>query len=207
MAVSAQSILDKVRLQLIDTGASQRWTDAELLDWVSEAQRAIVAAVPSASYKRTTISLVAGTRQSLPADGYKLLDIPRNLTAAGVEGSPCTSVDRAVLDRQYLTWHTANASGSVLHWTYDPNDPLSFFVFPRNDGTGSLEVVYSAHPADVTSVSQDISVRDIFETPITDYVLYRAHSKDSDFAAGLQLAQAYLATFTAFVQAQAGGQK
>jgi hypothetical protein len=207
MAVTAQSIIDKVRVQLIDTGTTQRWTDAELLYWVSDGQRAIVAALPQASYKVTTVSLAAGTRQSLPADGYKLLDVTRNLTSGGVAGAPCTSIERTILDRQYPTWHSANASASVLHWTYDQNDPTAFFVYPRNTGTGSVEVVYSFMPTDITSTSSNISVRDIYQTPLIDYVLYRAHSKDSDFAAGQQLAAGYLQAFTAFLQAQSGGQK
>lgn len=207
MPVTAQSIIDRVRVQLIDTGSTQRWTDTELLYWVSDGQRAIVAALPQAAVKVTTVSLAAGTRQSLPADGYKLIDVTRNLTAAGVAGAPCTSIDRSILDRQYPTWHTANAAAGVLHWTYDPSDPLSFFVYPRNTGAGSVEVVYSFMPADITSASSTISVRDIYQTPLIDYVLYRAHSKDSDFAAGQQLAAAFLQAFTAFLQAQAGGQQ
>lgn len=207
MAVTAQSIIDKVRVQLIDTGVTQRWTDAELLYWVSDGQRAIVAALPQSAYKVVTVSLVSGTRQSLPTDGYKLLDITRNLTSGGVAGRPCMSIDRAILDRQYPTWHSAGSSPSVLHWTYDPNDPLKFFVYPRNDGAGSVEVVYSYMPADITSVSSTISVRDIYQTPLIDYVLYRAHSKDSDFAAGQQLAASFMQAFTTFLQAQAGGQK
>ena len=207
MPVTAQAIIDKVRVQLIDTGTTQRWTDAELLYWVSDGQRAIVAALPQAAYKVTTVSLVAGTRQSLPADGYKLLDIPRNLASDGTAGAPCTSIDRAILDRQYQTWHSAGATSGVLHWTFDPSDPTSFFVYPRNDGTGSVEVLYSYMPSDLVSANATINVRDIYQTPLIDYVLYRAHSKDSDFAAGQQLAGGYLQAFTAFLQAQSGAQK
>lgn len=207
MAVTAQSIIDRVRIQLVDTATTQRWTDAELLYWISDGQRAIVAALPHAAIKTATTPLVAGTRQSLPADGYRLMDIPRNLSGGGTAGAPCTSVDRIILDRQYPTWHTANASATVLHWTYDPNDPTAFFVFPTNTGSGSVEVVYSFNPPDITVGASNISVRDIFQTALIDYTLYRAHSKDSDFAAGQQLAGAFLQAFTVFLQAQGGGQK
>jgi hypothetical protein len=42
-----------------------------------------------------------------------------------------------------------------------------------------------------------------------DYVMFRAHSKDADFAAGRELAQTYLSSFTGMVQvlgAQAASQ-
>lgn len=206
MTIIAQSVIDRCRNQLIDTGSAYRWSDVELLDWISDGQRTIVAAVPQAAYKIVTVALSAGTRQTLPADGYKLLDIPRNLVG-GVPGTPCSSVDRAILDRQYLTWHSGPQVPGVLHWTYDPNDPLTFFVFPANNGAGGVEVVYSFMPTEVSLGTDVLTVRDIYQTPLMDYVLYRAYGKDSDFGAGSALAQNYLGAFTAFIQAQAGGTK
>jgi hypothetical protein len=37
----------------------------------------------------------------------------------------------------------------------------------------------------------------MFETALLDYVLYRANSKDAEYAPGLQLASGYLQTFMA----------
>ena len=207
MSVTAQSILDRVRTQLIDTGSTQRWTDAELLKWLSDGQRTIVAAVPWSCQKVTTVSMVAGTRQTLPSDANTLIEVIRNLSSTGTAGAPCTMIERSILDRQYPTWHTADSSPTVLHYSYDMNDPQAFYVFPRNDGTGSVEVNYSVMPVDITSTSANITVRDIYSTPLVDYVLYRAHQKDSDFAAGQQLAGAYLQAFMAFVQVQTGATK
>ena len=203
----ASSILNRVRIQLIDTGTERRWTDVELLYWLSDGQRAIVAALPHAAYRVSIINLVGGTRQVLPDDAYRLLDIVRNQTNSGVPGAPCTSIDRAILDRQYLDWHTGASQPSALHWTYNPVDPQAFYVFPRNDGTGSLEVVYSYMPSDVLSTTDQINIRPIYQTPLVDYVMFRAHSKDSDFAAGQAVAASYLQAFTAFLQAQTGGQQ
>jgi hypothetical protein len=59
---------------------------------------------------------------------------------------------------------------------------------------------YSAQPTNLTSESQTIPIFDIFQSALVDYILFRACSKDAEYAPGLQLAQGYLATFTASVQ-------
>ena len=80
MTVTAQTIIDRVRTQLIDEDAV-RWTDAELLRWLSDGQRAVVAFSAGASSTTAVKAMVAGTRQSIPADGHMLLTIVRNLSA------------------------------------------------------------------------------------------------------------------------------
>ena len=203
MTVLASSILTRVRTQLIDTGTPPRWADSELLNWLGDGERTIVAALPWAYHKRVPVSLVAGTYQSIPSDGNLLLDIVRNLTAGGVAGPPVVQVDRDVLDRQYGDWHTMTPTVNALHYVYDYTDPDNYYVFPPNTGSGSVEIHYSASPPDFVSTSDAIHVRDIFATPLVDYVLYRAHQKDSDFAAGQALAAQYMQAFSAFLQLKA----
>lgn len=207
MAVVASSIINRARTQLADNGSTARWSDTELLNWLSDGQRAIVAADPVATQSVTGVSLVAGTRQSLPAGAHKLIHIYRNLSVAGVAGKACSYVPLSLLDTQYPTWHSDTAVAGVTHWTYDENDPVAFYVYPRNDGTGRLEVNYSIMPSDLASTSSPIAVRDIYQTALLDYVMFRAHSKDSDYAAGQSLAAGYLQSFTNFVAVQAKAPK
>jgi hypothetical protein len=195
MTVLASSILVRVRTQLVDNGSTLRWADTELLSWLSDGQRSIVAVVPWASPKLVTLSLVAGTRQTIPSDGFKLINVYRNLTAGGTAGLSCLYVPRNLLDTQYPSWHTSTAQSAVTHWTYDENDPAGFYVYPRNDGTGSLEINYSYMPVDLTATTTPLTVRDIYQTALFDYVMFRAHSKDSDYAAGQQLAGSYWQSF------------
>ena len=207
MAVTASSIINRVRTQLSDNGTTQRWSDAELLNWLSDGQRAIVVADATASQTVTTVPLAAGTRQALPSGAHKLIHIYRNLSVSGTPGKACSYVPLSLLDNQYPDWHTDTAVAAVRHWTYDENDPVGFYVYPRNDGTGRLEVNYAIVPTDLASTSSTISVRDIYQTALFDYVMFRAHSKDSDYAAGQSLAAGYLQAFTNFVIAQAKGPK
>jgi hypothetical protein len=52
-------------------------------------------------------------------------------------------------------------------------------------------------PTDLTSESQVIPVFDVFQGPLLDYMLFRACTKDAEYAPGIALGQMYLTTFTA----------
>lgn len=206
MSVLASTILARVRFQLVDNSGTQRWTDAELLQWLSEGQRATVMAVPGASQTVATVPLIAGTKQTLPTGAHILLHIYRNLSSGGVAGQVCREVDRVMMDTQYPTWHTDAASAAALFYVYDRlYDPVAFYVYPKNDGTGSLEVNYSFMPIDVATTATNIGVRDIFQTALVDFILYKAHSKDSDYAAGQGAAAAYFQAFITEIGSQGGG--
>lgn len=206
MAVTAQTIIDRVRTQLIDEDAV-RWTDDELLRWLSDGQRAVVAFSAGASSTTTVKAMVAGTRQSIPADGHMLLTIIRNLSADQVTaGRACRIVSREILDAQDSNWHNATPSATVLNYIFDPQDPTHFYVYPPNTGTGSVEMSYSVKPGEIASLSTTLVVQEIYQTALIDYVMYRAHQKDSDYAAGQQVATGYYQAFLAYMGQGEGSQ-
>lgn len=197
MAVLASAILTRVRTQLIDSGAT-RWPDSELLKWLSDGQRAIVKLVPSASAKRATVPLAAGTLQALPDDAYMLLSVERNnVSDGGTPGRAVRIISRELLDAFDPDWHTATRKKVAQNYAFDPNTPREYFVQPPNDGTGFVDVVYSELPADVDADTDTLTVHDIYQTELVDYVLYRAYEKDADFAAGQAYASTYYQKFTA----------
>jgi len=82
-----------------------------------------------------------------------------------------------------------------LNYLFDQQDQTAFYVYPPNNGKGYLQINYSPIPTDLASENSTISVNDIFQTAILDYILYRANSKDAEYAAGVTLAAGYLQTF------------
>lgn len=199
MAVAASTILTKARTQLIDTGTTMRWTDAELLGYLSDGQRTVVALAPSTASRGYVLPLVAGSRQVLAVNVHTLLSVTRNTNSAGtVPGRTVRPALRDQIDAVNPDWHSMTPTAAVLNYVYDPSD-VAFYVYPPNDGTGHLDVVYAQLPVELATLADTLVVQDIYQTPLLDYVLWRAHAKDSDFAAGLGLAQAYLSAFTAFM--------
>ena len=83
------------------------------------------------------------------------------------------------------------------NFLFDDQDQTAFYVYPPNTGNGYIQINYAAVPANLSSESQTISINDIYQTVLLDYILYRACSKDAEYAPGLQLAAGYLTTFMA----------
>jgi hypothetical protein len=210
MTVLASAIISRVRAQLQDTNAAQyRWSDAELLGWISDAQRAIVAMVADAANSVQPLPLVAGPRQALPSGVYTLLGVTRNLVAVAdttpqqyTSGPAVRLVKREVIDAQNPNWPSYSPNATVKNYLFDPQDKQAFYVVPPNDGTGIIEVNLSQMPADVTDDSQALTVQDIYQTPVTYYTLAWAHLKENDYAGGVQVSAAYTQAFEKFLMSQ-----
>jgi hypothetical protein len=201
--VTAQTIINKAAIQLTDI-ANVRWTRAELLSWLNDGMRQIVTMQPSASSTTVSKLLTAGTRQTIPSDGWLLLQIYRNMgTTGSAAGRAIRIVSREVLDGFDPYWHTGIPKAEVKNFIYDTQDQTAFYVYPPNTGTQYIELNYSAQPTNLTTENQVIPIFDVFQSALVDYILYRACSKDAEYAPGLQLAQAYLTTFTIALQGKA----
>jgi hypothetical protein len=185
---------------------TQRWTDTELLGWLSDGQRALVAMQPSLGFVVAPLKLVPGTQQTLPPGGFLLLDIQRNMGDDGqTPGRVVTVVSRENLDRVDPNWHASLRSDVTLHFIYDPKQPTIFYVYPPSTGANYVEVSAAMTPPDFAALTDTMTVEDLYQTALFDYVMFRAHQKDSDYAAGDTVAQSYLQLFQAFGQGfQAG---
>ena len=195
--VTAGAIIDKAVTQLIDI-SGVRWTRAELLKWLNDGLRQIVLMQPNATNTPGAVQLTAGTRQLLPTGGWMLLGIYRNMGITGTTpGRAVRIISRELLDGFNPSWHTAAASAVTQNYIYDMQDQTAYYVYPPSTGTNYLEINYSMQPTDLTSESQVIPMFDVFQGPLLDYVMFRACTKDAEYAPGITLGQMYLATFTA----------
>jgi hypothetical protein len=193
--ITAQSIIDKASTLLLDT-SNVRWSRAELLGWLNDGQRQIVVMAPSATNKVAVMKLVAGTRQNIPSDGWTLLNVIRYMGTDGTRpGRAVRVTSQQLLDSYNPNWHSSTPSVVPQSYVFDQQDMTAFYVYPPNTGNGYVQLNYSPEPSDLTLESQPIVVRDIFQTALLDYILYRACSKDAEYAPGLQLAAGYLQTF------------
>jgi len=210
MAVTVQSVLDRVQTVIQDT-TGVRWpVVAELVLWVNDAQREIALLKPDASAVNTTITLAVGTKQDIPATGNRLLKVVRNMSAAssGTGKRSVRLVNREVLDGQSPDWHDPSVSGDashtniVKHYIYDETNPRNFYVYPGVAGNAYLEIIFSANP---TTVAQNgsLSIPDIFANAIMNYVLYMCYMKDAEYAGNAQRASSHFQLFTASVTGKA----
>ena len=211
MPISAQSIIRRA-VETMQDNTSVRWPVAELVRYLNDGQREVVLYRPDSMVTNATVALVAGAKQAVPTNGSKLIDVIRN--TGGTKRSVRMTV-RNILDTQSPNWYNLTGVTEVLHYMYDARDPKVFYVYPPAASTGaSVEIVYSAYPTDITepadgalytAVTGNISLPDIYGNVLADYILYRAYTKDSEYAGNAQRAQAHYGAFQAALTTEMAG--
>ena len=206
MALTVKNILDRVQLTLQDT-TNIRWTQAELLNYLNDAQREIALLKPDATSINTNIQLATGTQQSLPSGGNRVLRVLRNMSSAAGDatgGRTIRQVSLESLDAQDPNWHDPTATGLskhttiVKHWVYDEMDPKTFYVYPGVAGNAFVEIVYSVVPGVLdysSSGSSNLGVNDIYGNAVIDYILYKSYVKDAENAGNSQRATGHYNLF------------
>lgn len=215
MTVRASDVLQRARTILQD-GGSVRWPLTELAEWLGDGMRELANRKPSATATRMVLALVLGTRQLLPVGFSNMIRVNRNLTGTAepyVGAATVTPIVREILDAQNPNWHDPARTpfrALARHIIMDPLEPLAFFVYPGNTGTGRIEAILSAIPEDLTPAvgadPLDMDTYDInlpflqaYQSALVDYILYRAFSKDMQFAGAADRASAHFAQFNAAV--------
>ena len=210
--MKASEIMTRASRILLDEDYT-RWTMTELADWLTDALREVALYVPTATSRNIVINLVEGTFQRLPADCQQVLRVVRNVDMAGdnrVGKGVVTIVDRRALDAENPNWHDVQYvrfKPYARHFVFDETDPLTFYVWPGNDGTGHVEAVVSVIPTAVKadagkdpesldSYSMTLDVLDVYANLILDYTLYRAYCKDAQNAGAANRAALYYQQFT-----------
>ena len=202
--LQAQHILSRVRNVLQDnTGV--RWTDGELFDYLSDAQREIANLRPDATAVHSNVLLVGGTEQTIPTDGLRLIQVIRNMSGTATDATGAraiTKINIGVLNSEEPSWHDPNVTGKaahstvVKHFMFDPRDPRKFFVYPGVSGSVYVELVYSKNPTSISASTDLIQMDDIFANALMNFVLYRAFLKDAEYAANTERAGSHYQLFT-----------
>lgn len=178
--MQASTLLDRLS-ELVQDQTRTTWTQAQLLAWVNDAQRAVVLVRPDASAVTGNLVLAGGTKQSLPAGGLRTLALIRNRGASGAEsGRAIRLVDRATLDTTDPLWHGRDASAIIKEYCLDDRDPTRFWVSPPAVNGTQVEGTYSKSPANVTDLVSDIALPDDYAPALLEWCLYRCFARDSE---------------------------
>lgn len=220
MTFKSQDVLERAATTLQDS-SHVRWPLTELHRYLNDGLREIVTIKPNALSKTVNLSLAEGTKQSLPTTYTILSRVSRNMASASVGGEAIRTLDsRSIMDSYMPGWQSEAAipfAKAVVHVIHDIADPKTFYVVPGNNGTGIIEAVVGAlptpspvpgSPASLASYTDNVDMPDIYLNALTDYVLYRAYSKDGRVAGSSARAQAHFQLFregvTGFSNAEIG---
>ena len=198
MALTAKNILDRASMIIQDL-TNVRWPETEILNWLNDARRELAVVRPDIYSDMATKALTSGAKQELPADGLRLMDVPRNTSGAAI-----TVTQRGFLDQQNPGWHQMAGSATVKHFMVDERNPRIFWVYPPATSGASVELIYQKAPTDYTTSSNLTAYEELYGGAMVDYVCYRAFSKDSEYAGNAQRA---LAHYTQFANALGVGRQ
>jgi hypothetical protein len=191
--MKVSDVISRARILLNDTDAAGfRWSNAELIDYINDAQLMIAVLRPDSSVGSAVATLVAGTKQALPAEGFRLMDVIRNVKADNAPGRAVRITDRDTLDMFEPSWHTRTPVAEVKHYIYDEANPLEYYVYPPVAAGTKIDIRYTKRPAVVTQTTDELSLTDAYFEPTLMYVMYRSYLKDLEFAGNAALASQYL---------------
>lgn len=172
-----QALLARLRDDLHDPDGV-RYTLPVLLQFLSDAQRAVVLCRPDANAAIEAVLLEEGsTRQALPAGGLRFLGVLRNMGADGK--TPGRAVRVASLEALNLNagWHSAVPASEVYDYAPDEVTPTVFWVSPAPGRDVWVELKYSAEPREAEATGS-LAVLSSFSEPVREYALYRAYARN-----------------------------
>lgn len=148
------------------------------LDWLNDAQRAVVLVRPDANSVIANIGLVAGTKQAVPASYTRMLGVTRNMGADGnTPGKTIRLIDRQTLDDYNRDWHNDTAASSVEEIVYDDKKtPTVFYTVPPMSGATQIEAQLAKLPSNIAVPGDPIELSDVYVPPMVEWMLYRAYS-------------------------------
>lgn len=192
-----KTVIDRCKTTLQEvTSDGTRWSNNELVDWAGEFYQFASSMNPGEFSDMREFQCVAGTKQDAPGDMVQVLDIIRNL-----EGSkaPIIASTKNVLDSTRRGWHGEVPTNSQEVFILDERYPRQFYVWPPASAGSLIEIAGVVIPekhslADYSGGVAVIKCSDRLVPPMVDYVLFRAYSKDADFAGNANRANVHYTT-------------
>jgi hypothetical protein len=176
MALLSSVLIDRVRKTLVDPNGTG-WSDDELYDYLSAAESAVCNVKPDAYTRQEAVTLIPGPVQVTPDDCISLLAIYYN----AVSGEIINQVGLDLQNQANRSWPATTPAGEVQEYMTDVRNPRRYLVYPPNDGTGSVMMLYGAEPPALVAgaPSQTINVPDIFQNALWAYVCALAYAKNT----------------------------
>jgi hypothetical protein len=186
--ILASAIMSDAAAVLHDEGFD-RWDEATLFTGLNRGQREAAFFKPDVNAVRETVTLVAGTVQSIPTDAFAFGKILRNMGTGGdTPGLAPRMVSEDRMNDYHPYWHSEDADTEVDFYMFDDRDPGRFMVSPPQpaSGFGQIDAIFYKAPADMVKPDGDydvvINIDNIYSNVLLYYDLFWAFNKDADFS-------------------------
>lgn len=174
---------------------------------INSALQALVSYRPDAASLTAMMLLVAGTRQTLPSDGVRLLKVIRNRGVSGLSdaGRAIRKADMLVQDALIPDWHTTTGQTTIDEYFYDSITPKDFYVYPpvAVSPTIGIDISYVRVLPTITAGSDTLPVDDYFAPALQEWMLYSLWCGDDEQNPNYAAARSHQQTFFQLLQIKA----
>ena len=171
---------------------------------INSALQALVSYRPDAASLTAMMLLVAGTRQTLPSDGVRLLKVIRNRGVSGLSdaGRAIRKADMLVQDALIPDWHTTTGQTTIDEYFYDSITPKDFYVYPpvAVSPTIGIDISYVRVLPTITAGSDTLPVDEYFAPAIQEWMLYSIMVSDDEQSPNYAVARSHQKTFFDLLQ-------
>lgn len=193
----ADAVLELARDALNDADDGT-WALNEKIRLLNQGQLLIADVKHDALATTEAVLLVAGTRQTCPANrtnglaSLKFIKLIRNMGIDGLTaGPPVLPGDLEVMNRLTPSWHEDTARRVIRNYLWDPNVKNEYYVWPPVPSSPAVYVELRHLPTPVgVPLSTDkpryiaehhtISIPDDFAQLLVDYICWRSYAKADD---------------------------
>jgi len=172
-------------------------TTANWLTLLNDAIRQVIQVRPDAYTQVKVLTLVEGTRQSIPSGDVRLVQLTRNMESD--ETTPGNAIlgpwKQEDIDASEPTWHTTTAGSAVTGFTWNDALPRDFLVYPPVSAGTKVEAVVSTLPAVISADTDTIPLGGQFYPALIQWALYRAYGRDHERSPNAARAAQHKAAF------------
>lgn len=173
MSFLVSDVILDARELVQDTATPYRYDDAFMTRKFNQVLRRAVIMRPDLFTEITTITCIAGSMQSCPANSVRLMDVLSNANGAAVK-----QVNQEVLDMMLPSWE-ALTPGPAQDWMRYPRDPNRFYVYPASSAGLSLQIIYAKCPAMLTSTDV-VPMQDVYFPALIDGLCWMLEAIDAE---------------------------
>lgn len=176
------SVIFQGASQLLSDDGHDRWTAADLLTYLNQVRRRIVEKRPAEFSELRSVLLVAGVKQTAPADCAYLFGPTRNMGADGATpGAGIFAVDRGALDAYTPSW--MSATGTTVKEYVKVGDK-AYLVNPGVPATPDVyvELEMAAYLAALTQTdgSEEVGIPGQYEMAMVYWLCHMAFAEDTE---------------------------
>jgi len=200
MGTIAASVLIAKASEIAQDEQNVVWGTDQALGWLNEAQSVVCVRRPDAYYETKSIQLVPGTKQEIT--DRRLKRIVRNMGETGTDpGYAPRQVQLSMLNEFNPNWHSQAAGEIVFEYVWEESAPKQFYVNPPVTTLKNVyvEVIVIADPPVIATINDTITIDDIYQAPLVEWMCYRFFSRDSEETPNMQRAVMHVQSFDAII--------